>query len=341
MKKIIIPYIYVCLLFAIGCEHKDLCIHHPHTSKIKVVFDWKNAPEATPSGMSIWFYPVDGGEAIYYDLSRNGGTVKVTDGAYNIICYNNDSEYLYLKGTSKFNTITGYTREGGIFECVDGKTGPTTYRAEGAEDEKVALTIDQIWGCNAYNVEVDMNDGVKYTCYPEEESNKALEIETKEHIITLYPTDLVCNYTYEIRHMKNAEHASQMCGTLSGMSRELTFSDNSLGTECFTLPSLSTINREDGSATGQFYTFGHHEDIDKPHKMVFYVWMSDGKVYVFRNHPYLDVTSQVHQEHLEVKNKRRVHIVIDQLELPEPINGDSGFQPTVDDWVNVIEDIVL
>ena len=44
-----------------SCEHKELCYHHPHEARIRVVFDWRDAPEANPRGMCVLFYPETGG----------------------------------------------------------------------------------------------------------------------------------------------------------------------------------------------------------------------------------------------------------------------------------------
>lgn len=43
-----------------SCEHKDLCYHHPHVAVVKLEFDWKNAPQANPEGMCVFFYPEEG-----------------------------------------------------------------------------------------------------------------------------------------------------------------------------------------------------------------------------------------------------------------------------------------
>ena len=80
--------------------------------------------------------------------------------------------------------------------------------------------------------------------------------------------------------------------------------------------------------TGEFYTFGHHPDNVEPHRMVFYAVMDDGKKYCFKGAENLDVTSQIH----EAPDQRHVHIIIDGLDLPQPIEGGSGFDPSIDDW---------
>jgi hypothetical protein len=40
-------------------------------------------------------------------------------------------------------------------------------------------------------------------------------------------------------------------------------------------------------------------------------------------------------------NKRRVHLVIDGLDLPQPIENGHGFRPSVDDWGEEEHDIIM
>lgn len=348
MKKFIIPFIYACVALAIACEHKDLCIHHPHKAKVRVVFDWKNAPEANPKGMCIWFYPVDGGQPIYRDLKNEGGFVELVDGSYTAICYNNDYEATRIKGSRNFDTHSFYTREGGITEGVNGTSTPSASRVktdENSEEQRVVITPDPMWGCNAFEITVSLEDGVKYTCYPEEDEYREMEVVTKEHIITLYPLELTCIYTYEVNNVINIEDASQMSAAISGMSGGLSLSDYELNKELVMLPVEAIQDFKNNRITGKFYTFGHHEENSEPHKMVFIAWVAlDAETgaqpcYCVRPEndkeiAWIDVTDQVHQKDLAVKNKRRVHIVIDGgVKVPEAPPGPGMFgDPTVDDW---------
>ena len=55
-----------------------------------------------------------------------------------------------------------------------------------------------------------------------------------------------------------------------------------------------------------------------------YAILNDGKKYSFT----YDVTAQIH----EAPDPKNVHIVLDGLPLPKPIDNGGGFAPTVDDW---------
>ena len=106
------------------------------------------------------------------------------------------------------------------------------------------------------------------------------------------------------------------------MSGSLALAQDALGKECFTIPFDATPDGE-SLITGGFCTFGHHPDNTEPHKLRLYVWGKDGKIRCYTH----DVTDQVHQ----AADKRRVHIVIDGLDLPEPIGG-TGFDINTDGW---------
>ena len=79
-------YIIMCMLtvFAFSsCEHKDLCYHHPHTKTVRVEFDWRDAPDANPDGMCVFFYPLDGEDAPQRRIDftgKAGGEIEIQVG---------------------------------------------------------------------------------------------------------------------------------------------------------------------------------------------------------------------------------------------------------------------
>ena len=335
----------VAMMFS-SCEHKDLCYHHPHTIEIYVEFDWRNAPDANPLGMCVFFYPVDGGTPVRADFNSRtsskgviGGKVDLEEGTYRIIAYNNDTDGILFNNRDQFSTHIGYTREGDILENIygTGYRSSSTPRARGAEDERVVITPDMMWAATALNVSVK-GSGVSYVCIPEEDKGDYQFIENQEQIITLYPRQIVCHYSYEIKNVTNLKHVAMMCGSLSSMSGSHTFSSGELGSECITLPVPASFDRDKGIITGEFYTFGHHEDNTEHHRMLLYVIMDDNSKYYFGSEDAkFDVTEQIHA----APNRLRVHYIIDGLDLPQAIENGHGFSPSVDDWETIYEDIIM
>lgn len=332
MKRNIFLYALAAMALLWSCNHKELCYHHPHTANVRVEFDWVNAPDTTPEGMSVWFYSNDDGSVRRFDFAgRQGGTVELVVGSYNVLCFNNDTEAVLFRNSDSFSSHEAYTRTGNLLESVYGNSRVEAPRAEDTEQEQVVISPDMIWSNSAINVEVT-DTGLSYTCRPEAGSEQTNFVQNQEHVITLYPAELICTYTYEIRNVKNLAHATQLCGSLSSMSGAVRFADESLSRDCVTIPFAATSDGQT-QITGSFLTFGHHEQNTEPHKMLLYVWMKDGSKWYYT----FDVTDQIHS----APDKRHVHIIIDNLELPQPIEGEGGFDVGVDDWTTEEVDITM
>lgn len=336
MKRLL--YLSAIIALCTSCVHKELCLVHPHLATLRVEFDWKDAPEADPAGMCVYFYPLEGGRGQRFDFKgTKGGEVRLRVGKYRVLCYNNDTEIVEFYNTDDFGSHGVYTREGSVLEPIYGNAATYAPRAEGTEDERVVICPDMMWGCNSF--EVDVKDtGVRYihSAFTDDGQQEDRYVEVEDHVIWLYPHELVCTYTYEVRNVRNLKHLSQVCGSISSMSGTLEFSSEEIGKECVTLP-FSGASDGVSKITGMFYTFGHHLDNPDPHRMAFYVVMDNGEKFCFKDGNYLDVTSQVH----EAPDFRHVHIIIDGLDLPEPMENGSGFDPSVDDWEVVEGEIVM
>ena len=333
MKRFMI-YLAPLAFILTSCEHKELCYHHPHTVGLRVEFDWRDAPQADPDGMCVYFYPADGGSGRRFDFTgTEGGDVEVGVGKYVVLCYNNDTEAVEFYNTGDFRSHGVYTREGSVLEPIYGNATNYAPRATGSEEQRVVICPEMMWGCTAMEVEVT-DGGVSYTCLPMRGGEDAGQDDPQ--VVTLYPHELVCTYTYEVRNVTSLKHMVQMCGTISGMAGSLTLATEELDRESVTLPFEAWADGE-STVRGQFYTFGHHEENPDPHLMAFYVVMDDGAKYCYKDMDNLDVTVQVH----DAPDRRHVHIIIDGLDLPQPIENGHGFDPSVDDWEVVESEIVV
>ena len=334
MKRLISFATLLFLILLSSCTHKELCTLHPHGTTVRLEFNWENAPEANPEGMCAFFYPISGGEPRRYDFKgMTGGKISIKVGQYMVMCYNNDTEGVLFRSKNDFCCHEAYTREGNIFESIYGN-GYAPPQKRDAETERVVICPDMMWGSTATEVEIT-ESGISYTCSTTKGETERMA--NNEHVITLYPNELTCIYTYEIRNVTNLKHATQMCATISGMAGGINISTQDLHTESITLPLESSFDRV-STISGRFITFGHHEDNDDPHRMELYVWMDDGQKLLFgTDSDRFNVTDQVHN----APNKRRVHIIIDGLDLPQPIENGHGFKPTVDDWEVVEGDILM
>lgn len=330
----------VIALATSSCEHKELCYHHPHEVRLRVDFDWVDAPEANPEGMCVFFYSLDSDRPMRrFDFKgRMGDYITITEGRYRVICYNNDTEVCMFDAMHAFDSHFAFTREGAILEPVLGAAASRSAkvpRAKGSEDQRIVVSPDMLWGATAFDVTIS-DEEVTYTSVTlaQAEAGQFNPVTSPDRQIILFPHELVCTYTYEIRNVTGLQHVSRMSGTITGMAPTLALGDESLGRECVTIP--YEANKGDATTiVGKFLTFGHHEENADPHRMLIYIWMNDGQKYCYgMQSDRFDVTDQVHR----APDRRHVHIIIDGLDLKTPIDDDI-VDPSVDDWIEENFDI--
>ena len=321
-----------------SCTHKELCYHHPHKFKLRLEFDWRDAPNANPDGMCVFFYKAEEDTYRRYDFpGMNGGEIEIETGHYRVLCYNNDTETVVFGGMDNFYTHKIMSYECDIFSPL-GLTS-SKYVPRAGEEELVMKTPEMMWGCTAIDVIINEN-GISYTAVTRNDSRGWSQeaVSRDELVITLYPHELVCDYTLEVRNVKNINCVTQVSGILTGMSPLLVVHDESMGTTPVTLP--YECHTSDNKILAQFYTFGHNEDVADPHRVVLYIWMTDKKIHCYGlDTDRFNVTEQVHS----APDRRHVHLIIDGLDLPDTGSGESmgGVTPSVDDWGEIFEDISM
>ena len=298
------------ILLSTSCEHKDLCYDHSHTTKIQVIFDWKNAPDATPETMRLYLFPVDGNKPQAYEFTDyRGGSVNVPAGRYKALCVNSDTESVLYRNISSFDGFEAYAPDGVL--NVKSSLAP---RAEGTSGERVIKSPDRLYSGRLDNV--------------------TIEVSTKDQTVTLYPELSVCRYRVTIMNVSNLKYISAdgVSGALSGMSGGLLVGRNELTSAPVTVP-FGVTSDGISTLTADFLVFGQNSPVNPVHKLVVYVIMSDGS----KNYYTFDVSRQVD----EAADPHNVHILLDGLPLPKPIVNGSGFRPTVDNWQNVDVDIPM
>lgn len=135
MKKLF--YLLAALLLLASCEHKELCYQHPHLKTVRVEFDWRDAPDASPAGMCVYFYPLEGGNGQRFDFAGTaGGEVQLRVGRYVALCYNNDTEIVEFYNTDDFASHGVYTREGNPLEPIYGNAANYAPRADGPKKNR-------------------------------------------------------------------------------------------------------------------------------------------------------------------------------------------------------------
>ena len=304
------------LAAATSCEHKELCYDHSDAVDVEVVFDWCNAPDASPESMSLYLFPA-GGEALRYEFTDcRGGTIRVPVGSYEALCLNSDTENVTYRNAECRETFEVTTRTADLLSglSVLGVLSDGVPRVDGTESERVILPPDMLWSDYAESVELKPTAGTP--------------------TVTLSPEMSICRYTVEIRNAANLKYVSGISGSLSSMAESL-YPGVGCDATCktgATIPFDAAVSADKSTVTGELFAFGC-PSARKTHALTVYAVLSDESKWYYT----YDVTDQIHS----APDRRDVHIVLDGLPLPKPIVNGGGFQPDVDDWQSVNVDIEM
>lgn len=106
---------------AVSCAEKEL-VFAGEDIKVKVEFDWENASEANPEGMTLIFFPDDRNSMSWrFDISgRDGGQIELLSGVYNVLVFNNDLPGIEFSNTDNYNLFSANARS-----IADSLTSPT------------------------------------------------------------------------------------------------------------------------------------------------------------------------------------------------------------------------
>ena len=297
-----------------ACQHKELCYDHSHVVSLNVVFDWSEAPDATPASMSLYLFPKGEGEALRYEFTdRSGGTIRVPVGSYDALCLNSDTEGVVYRNTERHGTFEVSTRTTDLLASSVtglGVRSDNAPRAEGTEGERIALTADRLWSGSEEDITLTESE-------PEPE-------------LTLHPVVSVRTYRVEITDAENLKYVSGLSATLSSMSGGILPCSAALSAEQVTHPFELRVGADKTTVEGEFLAFGHCPDMQSRHTLIVYAVLSDGSKYAY-TFDADEVTSQLHED----PDAYEVTLRLSGLPLPEPIVNGGGFQPSVDEWKDV------
>lgn len=292
-----------------SCHHKDLYENELSYQEVEVVFDWRNAPDASPESMVLYLYDVNGGNPLRYVFTgRDGGKIRLPYGEYNTLAMNgDDTDWAYDDQTGDIENFITVTHE----LHPDFVDSVYTAHAGRADGPRIVDNPGMLWS--------DRIDGFKLS---------SADINTKK-VLTLYPEEAVCHYTVTVLDVENIDSISgtRVEGILSGLAEGFSHGQQSNGGESVLMPLELTTDVAKDELDGQFLTFG--EQTDDPHRdiLTLYLSLEDGS----RWYSDFDVTDQVHN----APDPHHVNIVIRGIKLPTGANSPGGFKADVNPWQRI------
>lgn len=244
------------LLLLSSCEYKDLCYDHDHTTaSMKLNIDWSEIFE-TPSGISLMFFPADGGDPItVVSNSTESVDVALPEGEYNILVFNQTiSEYESVS----FHNMDSW--EDCYVELADGVAPSWTTRAGNFSREPAELMVGTVqnFGITAYMIASSATNPI---------------------VIELHPHPILLR-TNVVLEVSGIQYARQVRGVITGMAKRFYLTRNCTGpqTTGFSLPEWSIDQYKENANNGAFKTdfisFGvpntYYNDTDLQHKSNYY-----------------------------------------------------------------------
>lgn len=315
MNKISIRLmVCLCLMMTLftGCRHKGFCYHHPHGDiHVEVDYDDDNDPDdaeliggITASRIMV-YHQETGNMVLASDIDRQTNLLPVSPDTYHFLAYNAGTQLISFSGRDVFYNHGVTTRECDILEPLYGSRG-TKSDIDLGNGQQVVIAAEPIWGAGLEAVTCNLGD-----------------------IIRLKAVPLHCRYSFEMRDIERLGGVARASAFITGMSRGAMLGNADLHDIPVTVAVPAQVSEDGKSIVGSFMCFGQNPRIDVRHRMGLFLEFTDGTKVKFIDGDNLDVTDQV----VSAPNRRRVHIIIEGLKVPETPSPDTGFEITVNPWV--------
>ena len=304
--------LFICLLPILSCTHKELCYDAPKGRvSVNVKFVWDRAPEADPEQMSLYLYPLEGGEVERFDFSgREGGLIQINPGEYRAIGFNSDRETILLKDFEDFHNFKAYTNETDL-EGVGIGSGISSGvpRTILAADDPLVLAPESFYS--------DAREDIKILPKADQE-------------IVLHPFDRTMTITIDIREVKNLSSIRRMRGTLSGLNRYIYLKGIEENEYQAMIP--FDLNKNGGTSLHEVVrTFAPTAKSGVKYSFSVYAWLASGA----RKYVHFDITDQI----MAQKGEKNIHVVIDKLDIRDDGGNGGGFNASINTWEDVYSSI--
>ncbi len=319
MRRVLILIIAaaVVAMALTSCDHREFEYELP-SRRVPVVveFDWIQDADASPEGMTVYFYR-DGSRTsrpITYDFKgRDGGSITLMPGTYSAICHNNDSDLHGFIGTDTYEGFGLRLND----RRTDGDINSAAVQRPRDSGERIAHSPDSMWVATVSTIIIAESD------IPDLASRTPVTVRFE-----MLP--VVHHYTFHVTNPINFDKSYTVRATLSGMASTVHPGRAMTGEETVThLFEMSAT--PDGNLRGEMLTFGHcsskpagtrADDDDKPHTLSIFANRADGSQWVSVH----DVTDQIHSSPVA-----DCVIRLDSIAFPAA-QGGGGISPSVGGW---------
>lgn len=325
------------LVLGTSCNHKELCYDHdPHSERVEyllnLTFDceWEYNIESNvdweqywneeygvdydairpkePEGVRVHIYNEDDKTETVRNLTKTHSTIRFNDeGHYDILFYNNDTEYIVFQGLESFSTAHATTR-GVARSSYHGNSLMTR-----ASKEVTVNPPDMLFGAYMDSLYVEKS--------------------TKADTMTVSLKPLVFTYLIRYEIEKGAELVSLARGALAGMAKGVNLGNGHTSVEDATVMFDCEMIGDYGTQA-LVKSFGipdypnpNYSRGPRQYGLNLEVRLTNGKTQQFE----FDITDQMEkQPHGGV-------IIVKGIEIDENKDSGGGFNVGVDGWGDAID----
>ncbi|WP_297905813.1 DUF5119 domain-containing protein [uncultured Parabacteroides sp.] len=315
-----------------GCSKKTIIDEYADRCSVRLDIDWSLCG-IDVDGMTVLFYPVDGGEpSRFLTNTITGDKVQLKSGTYDVVVFNQAAEeysYLTVEGQERYSSL-----------CVVMKTTQSDWYTPAAE-ERLIYDPEPFATATLENFEIT------------QEMIQTSAEEGKEFSLTCQPEKVIFT-THLSLQIKGLHNVREARGAIKGVADTYWIADgktgNSVATQLVDFPekTFHENSTTDGVLSGSFLTLGIPDAIskatDETHNLLtLSILLVDNKTVISKQY---NITRRaiVNNGTKEIEialgtkvdpDKEETHEDI-PLELPdvEPAknNGEGGFDASVDNW---------
>lgn len=297
-----------------GCEERPLCYDHSHKSPVNIEFDWSLAPEAEPSTMVVWFFPVDGSAGHRYEIIGDGRSsragfntsLNVPEGTYRMVCHNGNTDNNIERG----HTLSGYeitTYEDNVLSGLSNRADNAP-RPDDTESQPVRAQASTLYA------------------HTHEQTITIVANAPKPYYVCFTPREVTYRCNVRITGVENLQPGLEASAIITGAAECWHAETQEPGGTLVTVP-FPLAHCGSDCLTGTVILFGYNEPpADFYHKL---------RVYTSYKYYYdFDITDQIH----DAPDPYNIDVKVAGIKLPDNPAGGTGMAPGVSDWEDAEEE---
>ena len=326
MRKVLgYIFAFAVVLVALSCERRPLIELSDSKYRVEFEFDTliKNDRIAKlPEVMNVFFFHNNTKEfESSHFVEQEGGEVYVVPSAYDIITYNFNTESTIIQNNKDYYAIEATTNEISKFILAQlqyaletrASIRTNTFQTKGEATDRVMNQPDHLFTTVMENIKLE----------PSANGIQTIRMETKS---------IVERWHVEVETIEGVEFLSEASMLVSGAVSRVSLSTGEKADEKAALFTDLRVSKETGKLYGEFNTFGMHPlSDDDPQLLTLILVDRQGKQYHYH---YKMTTGILNLEAQKIK-------VVDNIKIEPPQEGGGGFDPSVNEWNEVITGIVI